>query len=459
MATPEEIQTCINALTTSSSKDDFVVLATCARAANTGLEFTVATVNDLPDLSTTDIGDGQVVFVESIGVPVVSNSVEWIGIDGRILRRDADIRPLLSWGLNTCGAFGDGTTIDNPLATREVSTSLDWLQVSRGGSHAAAIKTDGTIWSWGQGVCGALGDGTVVDKCSPVQEFYSATNWCQVSAGSAWSSALKIDGTLWGWGSGGCGRLGDGFVSNRCSPVQEFFSTTNWCQVDVFNNHTAAIKTDGTLWVWGANRCATLGDGTDVDKCSPVQEISSSANWCCVGNGWLHTAAIKTDGTLWSWGGIGVTIGDGRLGDGNDTPTCSPVQEVSSSVNWSRVSAGGYNSSAIKTDGTMWNWGSGAGGTIGDGTTVSKCSPVQEFYSATNWCQVSAGFRKHFSALKTDGTLWSWGCNCCGVLGDNTNTTKCSPIQEITSSANWCQVSAGDFANPGVSAIKLLLEP
>jgi alpha-tubulin suppressor-like RCC1 family protein len=354
---------------------------------------------------------------------------------------------LFSWGSNTCGRLGDNTTTNRSSPIREITSSLNWCQVSAGGSHTSAIKPDGSLWAWGNNACGRLGDNTTTDRSSPVREITSSTNWCQVSAGGYHTTALKTDGSLWSWGLGTCGRLGNSALTVRSSPVREITSSTNWCQVSGGRDHASAIKTDGSLWSWGNNQYGRLGDNSVTNKSSPVREITSSTNWCQVSAGGFHTSAIKTDGSVWSWGCNNA----GRLGDNTTTNRSSPVREITSSTNWCQVNS--YNhSSAVKTDGSLWAWGYNSFGRLGDNTTTNRSSPVREITSSTNWCQVSAGSAQT-NALKTDGSLWAWGYNRYGRLGDNTTTDRSSPVREITSSTNWCQVATG-FAH--AMAIKLI---
>jgi hypothetical protein len=449
MPTPEEIQTCINNLTTNSDSVYFPLLAIQARCSDSGIAFHVATVNDLPDIYTQCIGDGQIMFVDSIGVPVVSTCVGWQGLDGRLLRYDLPFLELYAWGSNFCGALGDNQVINQSSPVREITSSINWCQISVGRNTTKAIKTDGSLWAWGTNVCGDIGDNTVTTKSSPVREITSSTNWCQVSSSDgSHTIAIKNDSSLWAWGINTCGGLGDNTITSRSSPVREITSSTNWCQVSGGIGNTGAIKNDGSLWAWGRNTCGKLGDNTETNRSSPVKEITSSTNWCQVSAGGCHTSAIKIDGSLWSWGSNLC----GRLGDNTTIPKSSPVREITSSTNWCQVSASEFHTSAIKTDGSLWAWGCNASGRLGNNSTINRSSPVREITSSTNWCQVVAG-NYNTSAIKTDGSLWAWGSGSCGILGDNTTIPKSSPVREITSSTNWCQVSAG-YRHMG--AIKLV---
>ena len=204
-----------------------------------------------------------------------------------------------------------------------------------------------------------------------------------------------MTGSLWTWGQNNTGQLGDNTIVNKSSPVQTVAGGTNWKQVAYGTNHTAAIKTDGTLWTWGYNNYGQLGDSTIVNKSSPVQTIAGGTNWKQVAGGSVHTAAIKTDGTLWTWG----NNGQGQLGDNTGANKSSPVQTIAGGTNWKQVSVGKDNNAAIKTDGTLWTWGSNLNGQLGDNTVANKSSPVQTVAGGTNWKQVACGY---YTAAITD---------------------------------------------------------
>ena len=342
------------------------------------------------------------------------------------------------WGRNAVGALGDNSITHRSSPVQSIASGTNWKQVAGGGSHTAAIKTDGTLWSWGYNLLGQLGDNTVVQKSSPVQTISGGTNWKSVASGANHTAAIKTDGTLWTWGQNTFGQLGDNTVVQKSSPVQTISAGTNWKSVASGANHTAAIKTDGTLWTWGRNIFGALGDNTVVDKSSPVQTVAAGTNWKLVAGGYYHTAAIKTDGTLWTWG----YNSSGQLGDNTVTPKSSPVQTVAGGTNWQQVAGGYYHTAAIKTDGTLWTWGHNANGQLGDNTVAIKSSPVQTVAGGTNW-QLVAGGGYHTAAIKTDGTLWTWGQNTYGQLGDNSITHRSSPVQTVAGGTNWKSVAGG----------------
>ena len=202
------------------------------------------------------------------------------------------------------------------------------------------------------------------------------------------ASAIKTDGTLWVWGRNTYGELGTNNTTHYSSPVQTISGGTNWKQVSMGFYHMAAIKTDGTLWVWGTNWFGQLGTNSTVSTSSPVQTITGGTNWKQVSCGIYSTAAIKTDGSLWVWGNNSY----GQLGTNNITSYSSPVQTIAGGNNWRKVSMGLYHTLAIKTDGTLWTWGRNSYGALGDNTIIHRSSPVQTIAGGNNWVSVSGGF-------------------------------------------------------------------
>ena len=182
---------------------------------------------------------------------------------------------------------------------------------------------------------------------------------------------IFTSGGLWLWGLNTNGQLGTNNTTNRSSPVQTVSGGTNWRLISSGDYNTAAIKTDGSLWLWGDNSYGQLGDNTASSKLSPVQTVAAGTNWKQVSVGFTHIAAIKTDGTLWTWGDNTY----GQLGDNNATTRySSPVQTVSGGANWRQVSSGRNYSAAVKTDGTLWLWGYGTSGNLGTGDISNRSS-------------------------------------------------------------------------------------
>jgi alpha-tubulin suppressor-like RCC1 family protein len=356
---------------------------------------------------------------------------------------------LWTWGNGTNGRLGNAVTTNRSTPVTTFAGGTNWKQVSSGDSHTAAIKTDGTLWTWGNGDSGRLGNGATTGNIStPVTTFAGGTNWKQVSAGGDHTAAIKTDGTLWTWGLGFSGRLGNAAITDRSTPVTTFAGGTNWKQVSG-SYHTAAIKTDGTLWTWGAGGSGRLGTNDITNRLTPVTTFAGGTNWKQVSAGDSHTSAIKTDGTLWTWG----AGGSGRLGNSLLTNRSTPVTTFAGGTNWKQVSSGASHTSAIKTDGTLWIWGDGGTGRLGNNDITSRSTPVTTFAGGTNWKQVSAG-ESHTAAVKTDGTLWTWGVGGSGRLGNAKATGSIiTPVTTFAGGTNWKQVSSGGSHTAAIQSV------
>jgi alpha-tubulin suppressor-like RCC1 family protein len=351
------------------------------------------------------------------------------------------------FGYNINGELGLGDTIHRSSPV-QVGTLNDWQAIatmSVESVHTLAVKTNGTLWAWGRNSAGSLGLGTTISESSPVQ-VGALTNWSSViSSGSGSSAAIKTDGTLWTWGGNGYGYLGLGNMTSKSSPTQ-VGTSTDWATVEMSDNFTVAIKTDGTFWSWGYNRQGQLGSGaTTVHRSSPAQ-VGALTDWLRVSPGWQYTLASKTDGTLWSWG----YNNHGECGQNNKVQSSSPVK-VGLLTNWSAtVSAGANASAALKANGALWVWGRGTNGVLGNGTTtLDNLSPIQ-IGSLTDWSTVHSG-QAGMQAIKTDGTLWSWGVNNYGQLGTGDTIYRSSPIQ-VGLRTYWTSVRSGYFNVLGLAS-------
>ncbi|MDR2711509.1 MAG: S-layer homology domain-containing protein [Clostridiales bacterium] len=306
---------------------------------------------------------------------------------------------LWTWGGNFAGQLGDGK---NRYAPDKVLDDISL--VCAGYYHSLAIKTNGSLLAWGGNSEGQLGDGTTTEKILPVKIMDSVIN---VSARYYHSLAIKSDGSLWAWGNNSDGRLGDGSTTNSPLPVKIMDATL---AVSAGTAHSLAIKTDGSLWAWGVNKSGQLGDGTTAGRLKPFKIMDDVA---AISAGDYYSLAIKTDGSLWAWG----ANQSGQLGDGTTTQRLKPVKIIDNAI---VVSAGEDHTVAIKSDGSLWAWGSNNYGKLGDGTTTDRYAPVK---IADDVVAASAGYY-HSLAIKKDGSLWAWGSNAWGQIGDRAPDTN-----------------------------------
>lgn len=376
------------------------------------------------------LNKGRFVYVQDIANYRYSNGMAWTN-DFCSAKVSAS---LWTWGFNNHGQLGTGDTTSRVSPTSTAGAGANWCQFysSRGGSFnfSAGIKTDGTLWTWGYNTCGVLGDNSITNRSSPGSVSGGGTTWCVVRLAAQAAAAVKTDGTLWTWGSGYYGLLGTGTSGAgavRSSPGTTAGGGTNWKYVELSGvalAHGIAVKTDGTLWTWGYNNAGQLGTGNTTVRSSPGTVAGGGSTWCAASAADRLSAAIKTDGTLWTWG-LGNT---GQLGDGSTLPRSSPGTTAGGGTNWCQVSLGNGFSLAIKTDGTLWSWGYNQVGQLGTGTTTARSSPGTVIGGGTNWCCVSVGQCGTVAAVKTDGSLWMWGCGGNNIFGDGTSTSRLSPV-------------------------------
>lgn len=413
-------------------------------------EINIVTVSDvlsLPNLKYYDSPNAMIYYVNDIDVFAVSSNFKWLTLDGRLLRQDTLYGKIWSWGANAFGQLGDNNVPFSQSSPVSIAGS-GWCQVSAGESHSLAVCTNGTAWSWGTGSFGRLGDGTTIAKLSPVSVVGGFTDWCQVSAGCDHSLGVRTNGSAWGWGANIFGQLGDCTTVSKSSPVSVISGITGWCRVSAGRGFSNGIRANGEAFGWGNAGSGRLGDGTTVSKSSPAIISGGFNNWCQISAGYDHALGVRTNSSVWAWGGNSY----GQLGDNTAVSKSSPVQVVGGFINWREVSAGGFHSLGRRSDGTLYAWGSGCCGRLGNNCTVSRSSPVSVSGGFTDWCQVSAG-KCHNIGIRTNGTAWAWGMGNAGRLGDNTTANKSSPVSVVGGFTGWCAVSAGNDHSLGIISL------
>ena len=291
---------------------------------------------------------------------------------------------------------------------------LNWESVSNGDTPKFFIKQNGTLWFWGNNLYGQSGSGSNnPSNFANLTQIGTDSDWLKVSAEIYSVHAIKNNGTLWAWGVNNNGQLGDSTYSDSYIPIQ-IGTDTDWANLSSSFNHTIALKSDGTLWAWGKNYHGVLGlTGIAVEEnvLSPTQ-IGNDSNWEQIATNMFTTFALKTDGTIWSWGLI-------------DATDIMVPNQIGNESDWNQITMGMNHYVALKTDGTLWTWGKNDYGQLGDGTYIANTVPNQ--LGTDTWSMISAG--GYYSlAVKSDGTLWSWGSNAYGQLGDGTTVDKNTPL-------------------------------
>lgn len=341
------------------------------------------------------LGDNTVT-ARSSPVSVVGGFTDWCQVSaGAIQPNDGFTLAVRTngtawaWGVNNCGQLGTNDTTSRSSPVSVVGGFTDWCQVSAGKNpHSLGVRQNGTAWAWGCNNYGQLGDNTTATKSSPVSVVGGFTDWCQISAGGQHALAVRTNGTAWAWGRGAYGRLGTNNTTNRSSPVSVVGGFTDWCQISAGSSQSLAVRQNGTAWAWGYGNQGQLGIGCLVFyPSSPVSVVGGFTDWCQVSVSAQHTLGVRQNGTAWAWGAGNY----GRLGDNCTTNRSSPVSVIGGFTNWCQVSAGYRHSLAVRQSGTAWAWGNGDDGRLGDNTTVSKSSPVSVIGGFSDWCQVSGG--------------------------------------------------------------------
>lgn len=335
-----------------------------------------------------------------------------------------------AWGDNTFGQLGLGYETPStalPVIPGAVGTPTKVLNITNAtkvvsnGFQSLALTSGGTVWGWGWNGNGPLGDGTTVNRPSPVQ-IPSLSGVTSIAMGTVHAAATTSSGALWTWGSNHYGQLGDGTNTNRLSPYQILSSGV--ASVSVASNHSMALKTDGTVITWGYNPVGQLGDGTRINRNAPVP-VSGLAGVIAVAAGDHCSLALKADGSVWMWGA--------KMGEPVYSEALTPVQ-ITGLSNIISIAAGDQHAMARKNDGTLWIWGWNSYGQLGNGTVLSSLPQQLTLGNGLAIEGISPG-KVHSLALDTAGNIWSWGVNDKGQLGDVSDRTRFRPEQVIGESA------------------------
>ncbi|MBF0450215.1 MAG: hypothetical protein HQK75_05895, partial [Candidatus Magnetomorum sp.] len=348
-----------------------------------------------------------------------------------------------------CGTINANATL--PVIKRNSSS------VSAGFNHSAAVTTDGSLWTWGNNYSGQLGIGTSETYAyTPAQVLLQDV--IDIATGTAVSDeghsvALKSDGTVWAWGCNNSGQLGTADCCTTNYTPTLVSGITGIIAIDAGNLHTIALDSDGTLWTWGKNEVGQIGNGSSTGYISTPYHIPNFSDVIAIAAGGNHNLVLKSDGTVWGWG----DNSRGQLADNTITNRLLPVQVKNASntgflTDIIAISAGTTHSLALKSDGSVWVWGensSGQGGQGGTGTTYFML-PVQvpgvAGVSYLNNVVAIASGEMHNIALLSYGQVVSWGSNNMGQLGNNSTSTDYYPCQ-VYNLTNVQSIDAGNYHN------------
>jgi len=347
----------------------------------------------------------------------------------------------MAWGYNAFGQLGDDSTTER---TEPKFTGLFGMTgMSVGSNHSLAFMNNSTVRAWGYNGYGQLGnsDSNFESKKVPVK-VSNISGVIAVAAGGFHSLALDKDNNVWAWGSNSNGRLGIGTTDNSNYPQQVTTTNTggaftNITSIAAGGSHSVALKSDGTVWTWGYNGNGQLGDGSTADRYKPVQVYINATTTLTdvklIAAGGAFTVAVDNSNNIWAWGYNGY----GQLGQNPTTTTTSnyAVQVTGVTGTIVAISAGADHVLALTSIGELWVWGLNRYGQLGDGLTTDRYVPykipsfVVDVTRTVDGVNPVAAIGLHSLARKNNGKLWSWGYNAYGQLGDMSKTDRYTPVQ------------------------------
>ena len=330
------------------------------------------------------------------------------------------------WGRGDAGQLGNGGNLVTNLApvpvTGFTATDPQVSVLSAGGFHTCALRVDGTLWCWGAGGAGQLGNNNTASQQTPVQVVTAGT-FTAVDTGGNFTCGIKSDGSVWCWGDNSYGQLGNNNTTNSAAPVQAQGLTSGYTVISAGDYHTCAVKSDHTVRCWGRNTNGQLGNNTTTSSSVPVQ-VSGMSVAVSVTAGISHTCSVSTSGTANCWGANNY----GQVGDGSNTQRLTPAFVSGLGNGTAAISTNGEHTCALRTNGSVMCWGLNNGGYLGNGTITSSNIPVQVIGMETGVMAISNSYN-HNCALKNNGFAYCWGVNAYGQLGDGSTATSNIPRQ------------------------------
>jgi hypothetical protein len=347
---------------------------------------------------------------------------------------------VFGFGNNDYGQIGHGNNVNDQGLGHVIGLPVDVRQIAAGGNTSAALLPDGTVWMWGAALNG-MSSGTV-----PVR-VPGLTGITQIAAGQNGEDLFAVGpgGSVWAFGHNTDGQLGNGSTADDFSPAP-VPGLTGVTQVSAGAYDTLAVRSDGTVWAWGSNLYGELGDGTTTDRLTPKQ-VRGLSGITQVSAGLYYTLAVRSDGTVWAWG----LNGNGELdGSANKTVHLTPEQ-VPGLSGITQVATDGFHALALRSDGTVWSWGTNDHGEVGDGTTKARLSPEPLSLSAVT--QIAVGSEMS-AAIRSDGTLLTWGDDNTGGLDLGTVRWSVNPTPTPAIGLTWVsQVAFGEGYGLALSTI------
>jgi alpha-tubulin suppressor-like RCC1 family protein len=333
--------------------------------------------------------------------------------------------------------FRDGSVSLASVALSAYTPGTGALSV--GSAHSCALTVKGGVKCWGRNYTGELGDGTTTERHAPVDVSGLSSGVVEISAGDGHTCALTYAGAVKCWGFGASGQLGDGTTEfRRLTPVDVKGLASGVVAISAGSYHTCALTNAGAVKCWGADRGGQVGDGgpTEAGFSTPVDVAGLSGGVVAISAGAFHTCAVTSAGVVWCWG----ENAQGQLGDGTRWLRTAPVS-VSGLSSVIKIYAGSGHTCALTTAGAVKCWGENAQGQLGDGTSSSRNAPVSVLGLSSGVFAVAAG-GYHNCALTSTGAAKCWGANSLGQLGDGTTVSRPTPVAVSGLSSGAVSISA-----------------
>jgi len=322
-----------------------------------------------------------------------------------------------AWGYNGGGQLGDGTTTNSsvPIAVKGLSKRV--IAVAAGGDFSLALESDGSVWAWGTNDRGQLGNGTNVNSGRPSAVNGLTGRFVAIAACEAHGLALRSDGSVWGWGDDYQGQLGNGSNADTTTAVAVTGLTGRVVHIGCGFNHSLAVKSNGSVWAWGDNSSGELGTHTaGVYQNTPVAVDRLTSGVIAVAGGASHSMALKSDGSVWTWGVIRLARSGEYLGSDVATPVAGLAGVKAIGAGW------GLNF-AYESNVSIWAWGENFGGDLGNGSNKDSTTRVKVVGLRSGVIAIASGWFDGY-AVKSDGSVWAWGSNNHGELGNGTIDPK-----------------------------------
>ncbi|TXI10810.1 MAG: hypothetical protein E6Q68_07420, partial [Polynucleobacter sp.] len=366
--------------------------------------------------------------------------------------------PMWSWGGNEFGQLGQSGATTTHNATRtQIGSLTNWKMTDSSIRNGYGLQANGTIWAWGDNSLAQLGQGfasSTQHLTIPVQ-VGTGSSWTRIATGGGYfAAAIDTSGRLWMWGDNFWGQTSQATTTAPVLTPTQVGAATTWSDVGIGFSHTLALRTDGTIWAWGDNVYGQLGQGgaTTTPNITPTQ-VGTDTDWVKISVGTYHNVALKSDGTLWVWGDNTY----GQHGDGTTgAPVTSPIQ-VGTDTDWVDVEAKSYMVGGKKSDGTLWTWGLNTNGQLGHGNTTSPVATPTQVGTDTDWDLLSMG-GLGTAGIKTDGTLWVWGSNLYGQQGNGATSSPVTSPTQVGVGTNWKTVNVGSRSVIAIEGINTPLD-